>query len=117
MDVTAGRREIRHDGLLVAGETIVLARPVIGLTSRAFLSLLAQARRLERDAEAYAGPVRGRETTVESQVLFTYRLDGQTALRVGYSDLSSDEGPGLDALPLERQSRTLFLKLSWAWRP
>jgi hypothetical protein len=115
--LSGGRRAIRHQSGLVVGETIMRARPILGFSSRAFLTILMQARRIDRDAEAHPGDVRVRETSVESQAVFTYRVDGQTALRLGYSDLASDRGPGIEPLELEQQFRTWFLKLSYAWRP
>jgi hypothetical protein len=48
-----------------------------------------------------------------SQLLFSYKLNPQTVLFVGYSDNSF----GDQRIDLTRADRTLFLKLGYAWVP
>jgi hypothetical protein len=49
-----------------------------------------------------------------SQYLFSYKLNPQTVLFAGYSDNSNNAG-GSQGLDLQRQNRTLFVELAYAW--
>jgi hypothetical protein len=46
-----------------------------------------------------------------SQYLFSYKLNPQTLLLVGYSDNAS----GTQAIDLTRTDRTFFMKVGYAW--
>ena len=49
--------------------------------------------------------------TLSSQLLFSYKLNPQTVLFLGYSDNSI----GSEAVQLQRQNRTFFAKIGYAW--
>ena len=56
--------------------------------------------------------------TVFTQFLFSYTVNPQTVLFLGYSDNSTGLlTPELDRTDLTRTDRTFFLKLGYAWRP
>jgi hypothetical protein len=50
--------------------------------------------------------------TVASQVLYSYKVNPQTVLYLGYSDNSLEDDRIGD---LSRTNRTLFAKFSYAW--
>ena len=53
-----------------------------------------------------------------TQYLFSYKLNPETVLFVGYSDTFADlEDPPAQATVLARTSRTIFLKVGYAFRP
>jgi hypothetical protein len=55
--------------------------------------------------------VEPRSKRLFSQLLFSYKVNPQTVLLVGYSDNYS----GLRDLNLTQTDRTFFLKLGYAW--
>jgi Carbohydrate family 9 binding domain-like len=55
-----------------------------------------------------------REKILDTQLIYTYKLNPQTAFYLGYSDSSYQD----DYLNnLEREKRTFFAKVSYAWQP
>ncbi|HEY7409721.1 MAG TPA: DUF5916 domain-containing protein [Vicinamibacteria bacterium] len=78
--------------------------------ARAFLRLIGQYLNTENDPSLYPFPVAAREAGFSGSALFSYRLNWQTALFVGYGDER-----GLDeAEDLRRVQRSFFVKLSYA---
>jgi hypothetical protein len=81
-------------------------------SARAFVRLIGQYVSTDRDPALYARPVSARSGTFSGSALFSYRLNWQTALFVGYGDERAlDEA---DTETLRRTSRQLFAKLSYA---
>ncbi|WP_286267080.1 carbohydrate binding family 9 domain-containing protein [Thalassotalea atypica] len=54
------------------------------------------------------------EKVLETQLIYAYKLNPQTALYLGYSDSSYQDDYLVD---LEREKRTFFAKFSYAWQP
>lgn len=78
---------------------------------RSFLRVILQYS--ERDYDAANDPSRQRdEEKLASQLLFSYKINPQTLLFVGYSDAYL----GLDQQGLDADGRTLFFKMSYAFR-
>ena len=89
---------------------------------RTFLRLIVQHRQLDQVVELPTGPLSTQQSGLFTQGLFSYKVNPQTVLFLGYSD----DWFGMDpcapcttarALPLRRVGRTFFLKLGYAWRP
>lgn len=59
----------------------------------------------------YVSPVDARSCHVFAQFLFSYKLNAQTVLFLGYSDNSA----GVSAAALARTDRTFFLRIGYAW--
>ena len=76
-----------------------------------FLRLVLQYTAIERDPSLYTEPVDADTQDLFTQVLFTYKINPQTAMYVGYSDNRF----GDDEFSLTRTDRTLFLKLGYAF--
>ena len=84
-----------------------------GFSSRAFLRGVGQYVSTERDPGLYSYPVLDREGDFTGSVLFSYRLNWQTALYLGYGDERTlDE----TSHRLSRSSRQLFVKASYAFQ-
>jgi hypothetical protein len=122
---------VRHSAVrLRAGDETLLRASVSELraeyhpTSRAFARALLQYRTSYRSAASAPLVEPAQARGLASQLLFSYRVDAQTAALVGYGDAreSPDAAPGTDAdaslsdslLPMVR---SFFVKLSYAWRP
>ena len=83
---------------------------------RSFLRAILQYTDISRNPALYkpeAGPIDEHTERLFSQLLFSYKLNPQTVLFVGYSDNSR----GNERIDLTRADRTLFVKLGYAWVP
>lgn len=104
------------DQLSVAGRRLYQAhlgqgKAVFHLGVRTFVRAVLQYTDVTRDVEAYTFPVAGRTRRLFSQYLFSYKLNPQTVLFVGYSD----NADAVRSADLRRTDRTFFLKLGYAW--
>jgi len=79
---------------------------------RSFLRAILQYTDISRDPALYTFPVEERTRRLFQQYLFSYKLNPQTVLFVGYSDNSANvTAPSIDLL---RTDRTLFVKIGYA---
>ena len=111
-----GGARLDHQSFDVAGGrlfTVDLAqtRLLYHFGRRSFLRAILQYEWLEREPALYTVPVDRKTEDLLTQLLFSYRLDAQTVLLVGYSD----NHLGIDAIDLTQTDRTVFLKLGYAW--
>ena len=79
--------------------------------TRAFARAILQYTRHRPGDRALPDPVEPRSRRLFSQLLFSYKVNPQTVLLVGYSD----NALGGRDLTLTRTDRTFFLKLGYAW--
>ena len=66
-----------------------------------------------RNADLYDDEVDSKSQEFGSQLLFSYKVNPQTVLFLGYSDLHL----GDDEFSLTQADRTLFAKIGYAWIP
>ncbi|NIM97761.1 MAG: hypothetical protein GTO24_06685, partial [candidate division Zixibacteria bacterium] len=78
---------------------------------RMFIRGIVQYLDVARTPELYINPVPRKEQSVFTQFLFSYKLNPQTVLFLGYSDNYSGE-TGID---ITQTNRTFFIKLGYAW--
>lgn len=107
----------RHQRLDVAGGRLFTAdisevRATWQFNTRTFLRWISQYRDVERDQSLYVDPVDERSRQWFNQVLFSYKINPRTLIFAGYSDGSGS----VDDNPLQQQTQTVFLKLSYAWQ-
>ena len=58
------------------------------------------------------------QSSVFTQFLFSYKVNPQTVVFLGYSDnRNAFTDLQFNEVPLTQSDRTLFLKLGYAWRP
>jgi hypothetical protein len=86
-------------------------RLVYHLGTRAFARAILQYTDVDRVAARFVDAVEPRSKRLFSQLLFSYKVNPQTVVLVGYSDNHS----GLRAVDLTQTDRTFFLKLGYAW--
>lgn len=112
LDVSPTGRGPREARLFTAD--VARVKATYTFTSRAFLRLIAQRVRTDRETDLYAagsGAAR-RDEGITGSALFAYKLNWQTVLFLGYSDdreLSVDDR-------LEPAGRALFFKISYAFQ-
>ena len=78
---------------------------------RAFVRTILQYTQISRDPARFLMPVQRTSDTLFTQVLFSYKLNPQTVLFLGYSD----NRLGLEQVRLTQADRTLFMKIGYAW--
>ena len=102
MDVEAGR-------LYTANLTYLKA--VYQFSPEAFLRAILQYIDTDQDPGLYPYDVEPEEQGLSSQLLFSYKLNPQTVLFLGYSDLHY----GDQNIDLTQTERTFFAKIGYAW--
>jgi hypothetical protein len=87
------------------------ARLVYQIDTRTFVRLILHRLDLARDPSLYIDTVSKHSSTLFSQLLFSYKINPQTVLFLGYSDTDGEE----TGIQNTRIDRTVFLKLGYAW--
>lgn len=64
-----------------------------------------------RDPELYLFPISKKTQTIFTQLLFSYKINPQTVLFLGYSD----NYLGMTGIDVTQTDRTFFVKLGYAW--
>ena len=105
------RLDVRGGELFTANLTQLST--VYQLNVRTFVRAIFQYTDIARNPALYVAAVDKRTQALFSQLLFSYKLNPQTVLFVGYSDDSAADG----RIDLTRADRTFFLKLGYAWVP
>jgi hypothetical protein len=85
-------------------------RAIYQVNRRTLLRLVLQHSDFDFSEELYSPPRRPKSRDLLSQILFSYKINPQTALYLGYSD----NYLGTPA-SLRQVDRTLFLKIGYAW--
>ncbi|HPR64276.1 MAG TPA: DUF5916 domain-containing protein [Thermoanaerobaculia bacterium] len=122
-DIRFGRRifldfNLRHQSLSIAQGQIYTAsiyylKLLYHFNNSIFLRTILQYGDVRRDGDLYVDDVKEKERFLASQILFTYKINPFTLAFLGYADR------GIEEKDLDRttMNRTLFLKLSYAFRP
>ena len=86
-------------------------RAVYQFNVRMFVRALVQYTDIERDPGLYVGSTSARSKLLFPQLLFSYKLNPQTVVFVGYSSTRV----GDDRIDVTEADRTLFVKVGYAW--
>jgi hypothetical protein len=84
---------------------------VYNFNVRMFVRGIVQYLHVARTPELYLYPVTAKTQTVFTQILFSYKLNPQTVLFLGYSD----NYLGQTGIDITQADRTFFIKLGYAW--
>jgi len=109
--------EHNYETLGAEGATLYTAnltdlRTTYQINVRTFVRLVTQYFDLERDPALYTFATKAHRSTLFNQLLFSYKVNPQTVLFLGYADDYAGEAHSLGRL--DQTSRTLFLKLGYA---
>jgi hypothetical protein len=111
-------QRLQYEGKRTFAANLSQLRAVYNFSVRAFLRAIVQYQDVDRNVAEYAAAVNPETRTLFTQFLFSYKVNPQTVLFLGYSDDSIGlTTPELTRTDLTRQGRTFFLKLGYAWRP
>jgi hypothetical protein len=83
---------------------------VYQFNTRAFVRAIFQYQDLERNPAAYSVPVNRETEDLFTQLLFSYEVNPQTVLFLGYND----NREGTQQFSLTQRDRTFFLKVGYA---
>jgi len=85
-------------------------RIVYQFNRRAFLRAIIQYANYDYNTKLYSTPRDPEYKHVFSQILFSYKINPQTVLFLGYSD----DYYGFSTIPLKQNNRTFFMKIGYA---
>ena len=86
------------------------ARIVYNFNVRTFVRAILQYTHINRDTDMYVFPIDQVYKGLFTQILFSYKINPQTVLFIGYSD----NHMGIKGIDLIRQNRTFFLKIGYS---
>jgi hypothetical protein len=86
-------------------------RMVYQFNKRTFLRTILQYVNYDRNADLYIDEVNSESKSLFSQVLFSYKINPQTVLFLGYSDNHF----GDREIKMTQTNRTFFVKIGYAW--
>jgi len=102
---------LTHEANRIYTAHLLQGKLIYNLNTRCFLRVIAQFQDVGRDPGMYSFPVPSSSRDLFTQVLFSYKINPQTVLFLGYSDNSF----GSRGIDLVRADRTFFLKIGYAW--
>jgi hypothetical protein len=104
-----------YENLTLNGDRIYLAnllqtRLIYNFNVRCFLRAIVQYSDIKYNPALYTFPVETQEKGLFTQLLFSYKINPQTVLFLGYTD----SGIGTANIDLTRAGRTFFFKIGYA---
>lgn len=90
---------------------ITYVRAAYQFTRRTFLRAILQYQDYDFNTDLYTDDRDSRSRHFASQVLFSYKLNPQTVLYLGYSDNHQGDAE----IDLSQRDRTFFAKIGYAW--
>jgi len=116
MSLSHNYQRLEVDAGKLFAVNLVQMRALYHFNVRTYARLILQYRSLERVVENYTFQVDRKNRSLFSQFLFSYKLNPQTVLYIGYSENSQGGEFGLsaDQVDLTTTNRTIFLKLGYA---
>jgi len=106
-------RRLRREGgtVFIANQTDIRLAWQFDIRQRLRLALIHTS--LNRNPALYDSPVERHNQSLNTQLIYSYKVNPKTLLYLGYSD-SAQAGDEIDSL--RRTGRTLFAKFSYAWK-
>ncbi|MBC3767480.1 carbohydrate binding family 9 domain-containing protein [Neptunicella marina] len=107
--------QLEHDGEQVLTANLTQVKLTWQFNMRSRLSLITQYTRIDRNLTNYEQPdwFDAEERYLSSQLLYSYEINPQTLVYLGYSDNSLQDYATRHLL---KTDRTLFAKFSYAWQ-
>lgn len=101
-----------EDGGRLFTANLTELRATYQFDNRTFVRWIGQHLDVDRDPVLYTFPTDARSRDFFNQLLFSYKINPLTVLFLGYSDTHV----GTEEVDLKQASRTLFLKVGYAWQ-
>lgn len=104
-------QSLKNGGEKIFTANLIQGRFIYNFNVRAFVRLIVQYLDVSRNLDQYSVPLPEKTRTLFTQFLFSYKLNPQTVLFIGYSD----NYLGMTRIDLTQTDRTFFIKLGYAW--
>lgn len=104
-------QRLSENGKRLFTANLTQTRVVYHFNARTLLRGILQYTNVTKNPDLYTFPVDENSKALFTQFLFSYKLNPQTVLFIGYSD----NYDGSQDLSLTQTNRTLFLKVGYAW--
>ena len=114
VDLEYTHQRLRRDGGTAFDAKVLDGRLGWQFDPRQRVRLSVQANEVDRNAALYIDPVTSHSRDVAAQLLYSYKLNPRSAVYAGYSEGGYSDDEVLDVFT---NTRSLFLKLSYAWQP
>jgi hypothetical protein len=101
---------LESKGLRTFTANLSQVRLIYNFNTRSFVRAIVQYLDVDRVPERYIFPVDPHTKGIFTQLLFSYKINPQTVLFLGYSDNSL----GLQGIDITRTDRTFFFKIGYA---
>ena len=110
LNVSHNLERLESSGLRTYTANLSQVRLIYNFNVRSFVRAIVQYRDVDRVPGSYIFPVDPHTKGVFTQFLFSYKINPQTVLFLGYSDNSL----GLQGIDITRTDRTFFFKIGYA---
>ena len=112
------KASLNHERLSLHGQRIYTVNLlqttlVYNFNVKTFVRAIFQYTHTDRNPQLYNFPVSSISKKLFTQLLFSYKLNPQTVLFIGYSD--NDSGTGLRDVDMLKLNRTFFVKVGYAF--
>ncbi len=94
---------------------IAQAKFIYNFNIRTFIRAIVQYRYIDRNPPLYPMPVEDKVKTFFTQFLFSYKINPQTVLFIGYSDNYLGFSAFKTNVDMTQKNRTFFMKMGYAW--
>lgn len=109
---------LRTNGQNIFTANLTQLRAVYNFNIRMLVRVIVQYRHTRRNVSLYTNEVDRVSESVFSQLLFSYKLNPQSVVFVGYSDnYVGSTSFTEEIVDLTQADRAVFFKLGYAWRP
>jgi hypothetical protein len=103
--------QMADDGNEIFTANLSQVKMIYNFNVRSFVRAIVQYQDISYNPAMYIFPIPAEEQTVFTQFLFSYKLNPQTVLFLGYSD----NHLGYSGIDVLQKDRTFFMKLGYAW--
>jgi hypothetical protein len=102
---------LSHQGDEIFTANLSQVRLIYNFSVRTFVRAIVQYQDLTNNPDLYSFPVLPDNNTIFTQFLFSYKLNPQTVLFLGYSD----NYLGYTGIDILQKDRTFYVKIGYAW--
>jgi hypothetical protein len=106
-------QRLSYSGNRVFTANLFQSRIFYYFNRRTLVRAVIQYRDVSRDPDQYVDPVNAEDRSLFGQFLFSYKVNAQTVVFLGYSETTG----GTQDYDLTTRDRTVFAKVGYAWRP
>ena len=102
---------LSDDGAGIFTANLSQLKLIYNFSVRMFIRAIVQVQDISNNPAMYIFPVSSNDDTIFTQFLFSYKLNPQTVLFIGYSD----NYQGYTGIDITQKNRTFFAKMGYAW--